>query len=75
MYVIRHQMAFHYLTLLLFRQLAQYLAKMLSDRSKYHFLLPLRDKYNVIFAIPFRMTKTLVLFAAEQRKRPYYSVI
>src|SRR3990170_1744807 len=47
MHVIWHQMPFHYLTFLLQRQLAHYLAKMLSDRSEYHFLSPLRDKYYV----------------------------
>ena len=62
MHVIQHQMTFHNLTFLLFRQLPQYLTKMLADRSKYHFLTPLRNKYHMIFAIPFRMTKTLVLF-------------
>ena len=62
MHVIRHQMPFHNLAFLLCRQLAQYPAKMLTDRSKYHLLSSLRDKYHVIFAIPFRMTKTLVLF-------------
>lgn len=62
MHVIQHQMPFHNLTFLLFRQLAQCLAKMLADRSKYHFLAPLRYKHHMIFAIPFRTTKTLVLF-------------
>ncbi len=62
MYVIRHQRPFYYLAFLLFRQLPQYLAEMFSDRSKYHFLPSLRDKDNVIFAIPLRMAKTLVLF-------------
>jgi len=62
MNAIGHQMPFHDLTLLLFRQLAQYLPKILSNRSKYHFLSPLRYKDNVIFAIPFRMKKTLVFF-------------
>ena len=62
MHVIQHQMPFHNLTFLLLRQLAQCLAKMLADRSKYHFLAPLRYKYHMIFAIPFRMTETLVLF-------------
>src|ERR1035437_3545066 len=62
MHVIRHQMAFYNLAFLLHRQLAKYLAKMLSDRTKNHLLPPLRYKYHVIFAVPFRMIKTLVLF-------------
>lgn len=62
MHVIRHQVPFYYLTFFLFRQLPQYLAEMFADRSKYHLLPPLRDKDNVIFAIPLRMTKTLILF-------------
>src|ERR1035437_3067044 len=62
MHVIRHQMAFHNLAFLLYCQLSKYLAKMLSDRSKYQLLPPLRYKYHVILAVPFRMTKTLVIF-------------
>ena len=62
MHMIQHQMPFHNLTFLLCLQLAQYLSKMLADRPKYHFLSPLWYKYHVIFAVPFRMAKTLVFF-------------
>ena len=61
MHMIQHQVAFHNLTFLLFRQLVEYFSKMLSDRSENHLLASLGYKYHVIFAIPLRMTKTLVL--------------
>jgi hypothetical protein len=61
MNVIRHQVPFDNLTTLLLRQLMKYLAQMLAQLTKHHFSPSLRDEYNVVFAIPSRVTQTLVL--------------
>ncbi len=61
MNVIRHQVPFNNLTTLLLRQVVKYLTQMLAQLTKHHFSPSLRDKDNVVFAIPSRVTQTLVL--------------
>ncbi len=54
-------MAFNYLTALLLSLLMEYRPQMLTQLPKYLFAMPLGNKYNVIFAIPSRVTQTLIL--------------
>jgi len=61
MNVICHQMPFHYLAALLLSQLMEYRPQMLSQLAKHHFAPSLRDKHHMIFAIPSRVTQTLIL--------------
>ena len=62
MHMIRFQMSFYYLAFFLFRNLGVQYTKVFTYRTKYHLLSSLRNKHYMIFAIPLRMTKTLVFF-------------
>ena len=62
MHMIGHQVPFYDLAILLPRELAQHLSEMLSYRSKYRFLAPLRYEHYVIFTVPARVRQALVLF-------------
>jgi hypothetical protein len=53
--MVRHQMAFLDLAFTLLRQIAEYFAQMLAKGFVKHLPAALRDKHNVILAIPFRM--------------------
>ena len=61
-HMILLQMPFYYLAFLLFRYFMEQRTKVFAYRPKYHLFSPLRNKHHMIFAIPLRMTKTLVLF-------------
>jgi hypothetical protein len=54
-HMVRHQMAFLDLAFTLLGQIAEYLAQMLAEGFVKHLPAALRDKHNVILAIPFRM--------------------
>jgi len=60
-HVIRHQVPFYYFRFFVLRQFPEYLSQVPSQTSKDRFLPSLRDKYHMVFAIPPRMRKTLVL--------------
>lgn len=60
-YVIRHQVPFYNFRRFVPGQLPEYLSKVPSQTAKNRLLPSLRDEYHVVFAIPPRMRKTLVL--------------
>jgi hypothetical protein len=54
--MVGQKMPFLNATLLLLGQLSEYLAQMLAQGFVKHLPAALRDKHNVILAIPFRIT-------------------
>jgi hypothetical protein len=53
--MVRQQMAFLDLAFTLLRQIAEHLCQMLAEGFVKHLPAALRDKNNVILAIPFRV--------------------
>ena len=54
-HIVRHQMPFLDLAFTLLRQIAEDLTQMLAKGLVEHLPAALRDKHNLILAIPFRM--------------------
>src|SRR3954453_12587087 len=62
MHMIGHQMALHYLRLLMLRQFLENLPKVRSQRPEHLLCASLRDKDNVVLTVPSCMAQTLILF-------------
>jgi len=61
LHMIRHQKPFHYRRFAVTRQFPKHLMQLPPQRSKQILLAAVSNKYTMVFAIPPRMRKTLVL--------------